>query len=161
MATLKRLLGTVSGWKEMAKDVKGWVIAVLIVGVMFSYVHSLESPVRVLGTSTSPSVGYIGHHYKLCRTVEYVRDSALVIDRAFIQNKDNGDIVTLSLPSLRIKRKEGVYDICRLVMIPQEINEGNWTIKTYISYSYGIWHHTKEAPEIPVYIKYDNEGRFE
>lgn len=161
MTTLKRLLGTVSGWKEMAIDVKGWLIAVMVVGVMFTYVQSLESPVRVLESSTSSSVGYVGHHYKLCRKVEYVRDSALMIDRAFIQNKDNGDIVTLSLPPLTVKRDVGVYNVCRLVMIPNEIDEGDWIIKTYITYDYWIWHHTKEAPEIPVYIKYDREGRFE
>lgn len=147
------IITTAKGWKNMLLDIKGWIAAILVFSICFSYYKGLKVPLTVLNTSTDTNVTFAGNYYKLCRTVKYSRDTALTIDRAFIKNTDNGDIYTISLAPLTIKRSAGTYNICRYILIPENIEPGNWTIKTYATYTYVIWQHTVEIEDIPIEIQ--------
>ena len=144
---------TAKGWKKILLDVKGWIVALFIFSMIFSYYKSLESPVNIIKTIKEIPVAYNGNYYKLCREVEYNRDSALTIDRAFIKNTESGDIYTISLAPLTVTRNKGVYKVCRYILIPENIEVGNWIIKTYATYNYFIWKHTVEIEDIPIEIK--------
>ena len=147
------LISTIEGWKKVLSDVKGWLLAILVFAICFTYYKGLESPVRVINTYTNNNTALSGDYYRLCRTVQYSRDSALTIDRAFIKNTINGDIYTISLAPLTVTRKEGIYNVCRYILIPDSIEAGEWTIKTYATYNYFVWKHTIEIEDIPIEIK--------
>lgn len=150
---MSELVLSVKGWRTMLFDLKGWLLAIIIFSICFTYYKSFDSPVSVISTNVESNTTFVGSYYKLCREVKYERDTSLTIDRAFIKNTTSGDIYTLSLAPLTITRREGLYNVCRYIYIPDKIELGSWTIKTYATYNYFIFKHTIEIEDIPIEIK--------
>ena len=136
----------------------GWIIGGLVGIIVVCYIVSLQMPIKILKEGDNPKIAFSGEPYQICRNVEYLRDATIVLDRALLKNLDNGDIININLASVTITREAGKYQICRLITLPPYMEDGDWTIITYISWSYGLWTHSFKAKDIEIVVV-DNQRR--
>lgn len=136
----------------------GWIIGGLIGIIVVYYNVSLQMPIKILKEGDNPKIAFSGEPYQVCRNVEYLRDDTIVLDRALLKNLDNGETINIKLASVTITREEGKYQICRLIPLPPYMEDGEWTIITYISWSYGLWTHSFKAKDIEIVVV-DNQRK--
>ena len=136
----------------------GWIIGGLIGIIVVYYIVSLQMPIKILKEGDNPKIAFSGEPYQVCRNVEYLRDATIVLDRALLKNLDNGDTININLASVTITREEGKYQVCRLIPLPPYMEDGDWTIITYISWSYGLWTHSFKAKDIEIVVV-DNQRK--
>lgn len=136
--------------KNLLSDKYGVFFGIIIALFILSYYLSFIVPIEVIKDFNKPTYGISGKPVQICREVNYLEDTSITIDRAIMQNKKNGDIFTVSLSSITVARKKGVYDICRSIIIPDFLPSGDWVIRTFISYKYFIWNRTSEITEVPI-----------
>jgi len=109
------------------------IILYLILGtIVYSYVLSLDNPIKVITNPTMPEGVIAGDKYELCRVVEYTRRAKVDVGRSLTQTID-GQIHTISYPSFTLIREKGRYFICRDIEIPSGLNKGIWTVHTYLT----------------------------
>lgn len=136
----------------------GWIVGGLIGIIAISFFYSFQMPVQVLKEGNNPKIAFSGEPYQICRSIEYLRDATIVLDRALLKNLENGDVININLASVTIAREKGKYQICRLIPLPPYMEEGKWIINTFITWEYGIWKHTAKAKDIEIVVV-DNQGR--
>ena len=136
----------------------GWIIGGLIGIIVAYYIVSLQMPIKVLKEGDNPKIAFSGEPYQICRNVEYLRDTTIVIDRALLKILDNGDTININLASVTITREEGKHQVCRLILLPPYMEEGKWIINTFITWEYGIWKHTAKTKDIDIVVV-DNQRR--
>jgi len=148
--------------KQIVFNPIGWIIGTIIGVLVISYFISYKSPVNILDmtvlTNKNSNIKYnnrtavAGEPYQICRKVKYTRDSTIRIDRALLKNLDNGDVISINFPDFSITRKSGIYSVCRYIPMPKFMDEGNWKIKTFVTWEYGLWKHTEEIKDVDIYV---------
>lgn len=118
------------------QDKAAWffgTILFLIIGTLgYTYILSLDNPIKVVTDPISPEGVIAGGKYELCRVVEYSRKATVNVGRSLTQIRD-GKIHTISYPSFSLTRKKGRYFICRDIQIPSGLHKGIWTVHTYLT----------------------------
>ena len=133
-------------------DKHGWVFGVIAGLLIWSWFYAQTPPLASKDNYDTPSIVFVDEPFKICREVEYFRDTTMRLDRVMIQNNLTKDRYPVSLGSIYITREEGEYNICRNIVIPKDIKTGNWTILTYITYTTFIWTNTMQVKPIPVKV---------
>lgn len=132
----------------------GWIVGGFLGILAIMYFLSLKSPVQVLHPELvhNEPIAYVGEAYTICRNVEYIRDSSITLQRVLLKNLTNGVEYNIDLSTIRITRSAGEYNICRAVPLPSFMEEGSWTISTYIGWNYLLFSHVVKVKDIDVMV---------
>ena len=144
--------------KKIVFNPVGWIVGGLIGIIAISFFYSFQMPVQVLKEGNNPKIAFSGEPYQVCRSVEYLQDATIVLDRALLKNLENGDVININLASVTVAREKGKYQICRLIPLSPYMEEGKWNINTFITWEYGIWKNTAKAKDIDLVVV-DNSRR--
>ena len=139
--------------KKIVFNPIGWLVGSLIGMLVVSYVLSLDMPLRVVSEAHGNRYAKAGEPFEICRNVEYTKDATITIDRALLRNLNNGDIININYPSFTINREKGTHNICRKILLPPYLEEGRWTVVTYITHNLWFWHHTTKIKDIPIIVE--------
>lgn len=119
-------------FKTAISDKLAWVISLSLTIFMYTFALSLYSPLTITGLTFNPSEIKAGESFRLCRTLEYTRDTSVEISRALTRNLEDGTVDTVSFQSIFVPRKRGIKTVCRDIVIPTWVTEGDWVFRTYV-----------------------------
>lgn len=136
-----------------------WLGVALGIGIGLLVWSSIAAQRPAIVYLVSPEVEMrvcAGEMFTLNRTMIFERDVDLTISRALVRTVEGYSIDTVALDSIQVHRDAGEFSQGRKVYIPYGLEEGLYTLHTYVTRSeFPFWQVAEEAPVVLMRI----EGR--
>lgn len=135
-------------------DKVGILIGFCIMFMILTFAYSRIIPFEIKESPTGIIETKVGNDITICRWVDYKRETSLNMNRAITKNKEDGTMLTINYPEISFIRDVGQTYICRTLTLPKYLEEGRWTIQTYLTvHSFPFWKNTFEIAKIDLNIR--------
>lgn len=139
--------------ESLIKDIWGVSVGIVSAFLILTYTLSVMPFIEELDSPKEPLI-ITNNKASYCRTVKYNRDVNITIDKVLLQSIDNDSVVSISYPRSRVIREEGTKRICKEMILPLELTEGKWLMRTFLTNkSFPFWTSTVELNKIDLIVK--------